>query len=631
VSARTAAETAAATAGADAAAVATAAIGTATDEATAAAVAAEAAADAADASALAAANSAALVGAPADNAIATAINAAGSATKAALSATVAATTPPVGVVAPAQPKTVVTTFAAGHGWTASGSGLGSADLNATDNPAFGTQHARITTLATGGAILDSGVLTTPLDARGCSLRLTFRVPHYLDLLNCFVYAGTGASLADTYEFRYSNGENDPGFQYTLGGEWATITLNWADATTIGSPNRAKLDHFRISSVGNNKALMIDFNELAIVPDQNAYPKGVLTFCFDDQDTTVWSAAAPILDKYRVPATIFTIKDFVGQAGYMTLDQLKAVEREKGWEVAAHAYSTDVHTSAYTAVTPDVALKDMQQIRDWLTANGFKGRDHLAYPHGYYNKDVLKLARQVFTTARGTVRRTRHETLPPGDPYRVRCLEIFNTDTPAYVKGEIDKAVANKSWLILLFHIIRTPASALTSWTQADFADVVAYAAASGAAIRNYGDAVKEGVRKTAPQLLERVQTGIATPNHVVASSTTPATVPGMSVTFTSNSTTDIHQVTVCLDVKADGGAATMLGNLRLDGTTNAAGTLNFSAASATRTGATKKWTVTGLQPGTHTAEFQTAVAATPTTGFTVYASSTIEVVSPPAI
>jgi len=87
VSARTAAQEAAATAGADAAAVADAAIGTATDEATAAAAAAAAAADAADASALAAANSAALVGAPADNAIATAINASGSATKTALSAT----------------------------------------------------------------------------------------------------------------------------------------------------------------------------------------------------------------------------------------------------------------------------------------------------------------------------------------------------------------------------------------------------------------------------------------------------------------------------------------------------------------------------------------------------------------
>jgi hypothetical protein len=89
VSARTAAQEAAATAGTDAAAVADAAIGTATDEATAAAAAAEAAAAAADASALAAANSAALVGAPADNAIATAINASGSATKTALSATIA--------------------------------------------------------------------------------------------------------------------------------------------------------------------------------------------------------------------------------------------------------------------------------------------------------------------------------------------------------------------------------------------------------------------------------------------------------------------------------------------------------------------------------------------------------------
>lgn len=82
VDARTAAQTAAATAGADAAAVATAAIGDATADA-------EAAATSAAASATAAANSAALVGAPADTAIAAAVNNSASATKAALNATYA--------------------------------------------------------------------------------------------------------------------------------------------------------------------------------------------------------------------------------------------------------------------------------------------------------------------------------------------------------------------------------------------------------------------------------------------------------------------------------------------------------------------------------------------------------------
>jgi peptidoglycan/xylan/chitin deacetylase (PgdA/CDA1 family) len=78
--AKDAAQAAAATAGAEAAAVATAAIGTATGAATEAATRANAAATAA-------ANSAALVGAPADAAIAAAVNGTG-ATKAALSATI---------------------------------------------------------------------------------------------------------------------------------------------------------------------------------------------------------------------------------------------------------------------------------------------------------------------------------------------------------------------------------------------------------------------------------------------------------------------------------------------------------------------------------------------------------------
>jgi lysophospholipase L1-like esterase len=85
--AQTAAETAAATAGAEAAAVADAAIGDATAASTAAAASAATAASNASASATAAANAAALVGAPADTAIAAAVNNGASATKAALNAT----------------------------------------------------------------------------------------------------------------------------------------------------------------------------------------------------------------------------------------------------------------------------------------------------------------------------------------------------------------------------------------------------------------------------------------------------------------------------------------------------------------------------------------------------------------
>jgi hypothetical protein len=87
VDARTAAQEAAATAGAEAAVVATAAIGDATADAEAAATSAASASTAAAASATAAANSAALVGAPADSAIAAAVNNGASATKAALNAT----------------------------------------------------------------------------------------------------------------------------------------------------------------------------------------------------------------------------------------------------------------------------------------------------------------------------------------------------------------------------------------------------------------------------------------------------------------------------------------------------------------------------------------------------------------
>ncbi|GAF47373.1 hypothetical protein RW1_040_00350 [Rhodococcus wratislaviensis NBRC 100605] len=531
-------------------------------------------------------------------------------------------------VQPATPEKVITTFQTGHGWTSSGATVTGSSLNFTGgNAPYGTQCARLVTNGLNAdAILDGPIMGAPVDIRGKALRVTFRVNDYMKYVKLELHAGNGSGITNSYSWRFSNGEGaGAGWHYTRGGEWCSITLNFGDAVTNGTPDPTAINHFRITVQDNSTALTFDVNEVAIVENQKVYPNGVVTFCFDDQDATVWSAARPALDKYRFPATMFTIREYVGQSGYCTLDQLKTLERDHGWEVAAHADSATVHTASYTGVSDDVALSDMRKIRAWLAENGFKGKDHLAYPHGDYDADTIAQARKVFATARGTVRRTHHETLPPGDPHRVRCIEVLNTDTAATIQAEIDKCVAAGSWLTLLFHVVASPADGLTKYLPADFATIVDYVAASGAAVRTYGDAVTTSIQTAATRPVEKAMASCSASTDT-PDSTTPALVPGMSLTFTSVGPACEYELAVEADIGViTGGTQIFIGSLYVDGVKQSRDIFT-QAAGAMRVANRKTWKVAGLSPGRHTAEFRHAKNATGTAAFRVYAfASTIEV------
>lgn len=73
----------------------------------------------------------------------------------------------------------------------------------------------------------------------------------------------------------------------------------------------------------------------------------------------------------------------------------------------------------------------------------------------------------------------------------------------------------------------------------------------------------------------------------------------------------------------------MLRTPRFGGGQDTAGSWNFSAAPVD--GRNEEVDGHRFAAGTHTSEFRTAVAAVPTTGFTIFQPSTIDGVSPPTI
>jgi peptidoglycan/xylan/chitin deacetylase (PgdA/CDA1 family) len=388
----------------------------------------------------------------------------------------------------ANPSKVLTIFASGHGWTLTNGGA-SSDLNATDFVTRGAQSAKV---QSAGTTFIEKTGQTPIDASGQSFRVVFRLDSYSNLSagGVVLYAGDD-TFTNYYQWTIMNSEAAAGWQLTRGGEWVTVDLSFADAVAVGTPNRGALTATRLRLAASSTRLAW-FNEVSLVPEQTLFPNGVVSLVFDDCDLTSYTNAAPVMDKHGFSGTMFAIRDVVDGAGSLTLEQLKSLERDRGWEVAAHCDTLATHQSAgggYVGLDSASQLADMRANRAWLAANGFKALDHMAYPHGDFDPGVLDNTRKVFATGRTTVRRTHHETLPPADPYRIRCIEVLNTDTPAGIQAEIDKAFTNRSWLILLFHTVGSTASSV-NWSTADFTTVVDYLKTKTIPVRNYGDVLE---------------------------------------------------------------------------------------------------------------------------------------------
>ena len=117
---------------------------------------------------------------------------------------------------------------------------------------------------------------------------------------------------------------------------------------------------------------------------------------------------------------------------------------------------------------------------------------MAYPMGYSNDRVIGVAREFFATCR-TIAGRQQETWPPAQAHRLRALTGISSYAGgvslAATKAAIDKARANKSWLILVFHrITATPASPMDC-TPADLEAICDYLTTTGVEVRTMADAL----------------------------------------------------------------------------------------------------------------------------------------------
>jgi peptidoglycan/xylan/chitin deacetylase (PgdA/CDA1 family) len=201
-----------------------------------------------------------------------------------------------------------------------------------------------------------------------------------------------------------------------------------------------------------------------------FQRGMVSITLDDGWPSQFTGARPALNARGIPATYFLVTEGIrnGWLGYMTVPQIQTLIAE-GNEIGAHTMMhRDLTTLSATEV--ETELRDSQA---WLkTQFGLPAVPSFASPYGAYNASVLSTVQKYYGS---------HRTVNGGQNFKdsnilqLRAYDVHSGVTVDTVRGWIDSAAADGSWLILTFHqfVSGTPTQAMEI-NQAHFEAILDY-------------------------------------------------------------------------------------------------------------------------------------------------------------
>ncbi len=169
---------------------------------------------------------------------------------------------------------------------------------------------------------------------------------------------------------------------------------------------------------------------------------LVTFVFDDGNDTDYLVARDIFSDQGAVACSAITTDWINRPGYLSADQIIGL-RDAGWEIMSH-----------TATHPNLRSLTSAQVEDELSRSkaALEGLGltvkNLVYPYNKSNVSVREIARKYYRSGRGGKNKFNTAVI---DPYDLRSF----SDKPDLVamKGHIDRAYTDKSWLIIYHHEI----------------------------------------------------------------------------------------------------------------------------------------------------------------------------------
>lgn len=225
---------------------------------------------------------------------------------------------------------------------------------------------------------------------------------------------------------------------------------------------------------------------------NPLPSAKISFTFDDGLASTYTQARPALAASGLTGTTYVTTGCMGMTTanntcrandstpYMSWTQVKALQTA-GWEIGSHTVThpylatSDATDGQPNVLTPAQVTTELVKSKADLAAQGINATA-FASPYGDYNGAVLAQIAKYYTSQRGFADQNNNDW--PYNDYIINDFHVENPITVAQVKAKIDDAVANKRWLVLTFHDIKTRPSTNPDdyeWSTANLKAVAAYA------------------------------------------------------------------------------------------------------------------------------------------------------------
>jgi peptidoglycan/xylan/chitin deacetylase (PgdA/CDA1 family) len=221
-----------------------------------------------------------------------------------------------------------------------------------------------------------------------------------------------------------------------------------------------------------------------LPVTNTFKRALVSITFDDSYSSQYTHAYPILTTYDMHATFYIISNSVDtHSNSMTSDQLKTLY-QNGNEIASHTV-THPHMNSLSVTKIDDELTNSQSFLENLLETPVL---NFATPYGEYNAKVLTEIPKYYSSHRTSD--FGYNTKSNFNPNSLLVQYSFGSTNPDQIQSYVNHAIADKSWLILVYHKIDNSGGEYST-TPSTFATEMANLKKSGVAVLTVQQALSE--------------------------------------------------------------------------------------------------------------------------------------------
>ena len=212
-------------------------------------------------------------------------------------------------------------------------------------------------------------------------------------------------------------------------------------------NKSKLLKNSFKLIFTTNFAIEDLKKITPLNNSDYHGQALVTLSYDDGYRNWYDKALPLHSKYNMPGTFNIIGDklFLDEEVYMIPSQVW-VAHDLGLEIASHTQS---HPFLTEKSVDEIHYEFAESIDTIESILGEGVVSTVAIPYSDYNEEIREIAMQYFDGIRGFGRVTNSPN--NYDPYWLKSYAITNTTEFSDVKKWIDKAVAEKSWVIIMLH------------------------------------------------------------------------------------------------------------------------------------------------------------------------------------